>query len=77
MNWQLIKTAPKDGTKVLVFDGVDIYVASWEDTSNGPLPHTHFEWVFASVITDYNDYLVVFYPTHWMPLPPLPIMEGE
>jgi Protein of unknown function (DUF551) len=71
MNWQLIETAPKDGTEILVVgilcgeifgkkDDVTIGKCSW----NGE------EWLCTDA-----DYYVPWYEnvTHWMPLPPLPI----
>lgn len=57
MNWQLIETAPKDGTRILVCRAdrfpKNTYVARWHEDvwSIGPLG----EWRA--------------YPTHWMPLP--------
>jgi hypothetical protein len=69
MNWQPIETAPKDGTRVLVYNG-DIYVAAWEDSSMSL--KIKKGWVYACVATNWNYYEVVYEPTHWMPLPNSP-----
>ena len=65
MNWQPIETAPKDGTKILIYDvHALICVCSWEAV---PFYGTDddFGWV-----SDESD--AEIYPTHWMPLPPFP-----
>ena len=72
MKWKPIKTAPKDGTEILLFDGHNMRVASWKDTLMiGGL--TSFEWVYAEIIEDWPDCLTVDKPTHWRPkpLPPM------
>jgi hypothetical protein len=73
MEWQTIETAPKDGTRILLFDGADMYVAAWEDSSMS-INETK-NWVYAVVSTDWNYYEVVYNPTHWMPLPEFPISK--
>jgi len=63
MKWQPIETAPKDGTRYLIFQpyggGFDIYEACYVggyESGN----------VWFSKGRD------VYNPTHWMPLPPPP-----
>lgn len=56
MTWQLIDTAPKDGTDVLLSDQHNIHIAYW-DLGNS-------WWSI--------DGYVFEEPTHWMPLPELP-----
>ena len=80
MEWQLIETAPKDGTAVLVHrisspprlcDETNTYVASWwatEDGSDGC-------WVcFMDAIQDPE---CPIKPTHWRPLPAPPKPGSE
>lgn len=61
MEWQLIETAPKDGTHVLVFMYGDMTTAYWDGetwelsiASDGPVESNEVN------------------PTHWMPLPTPP-----
>lgn len=63
--WRLIKTAPKDGTAILVSDGLN--------------PATAVCWIaryklWAMLGIDGQS---VDGPTHWMPLPELPSKEGH
>jgi hypothetical protein len=68
MNWQPIDTAPKDGTKILVFDGVDMTTVRWMDGRSEWWPG---EWQL--VCAGMNAEECEFYkPTHWMPLPEPP-----
>jgi len=59
--WQPIKTAPKDGTKILVYDGFDITTVYW-GMSNWNLVVTE-DWATSSLFED---------ATHWMLLPVVP-----
>lgn len=56
--WQPIETAPKDGTKILVYCGAtsipEVFVAKW-------LVKSAF-WIVCFTDMDCK-------PTHWMPLP--------
>ena len=58
MEWQPIETAPKDGTRVLVYDKADdeILVCYWYDK---------WELVYGGYVPDES-------VTHWMPLPEAP-----
>lgn len=72
MTWQPIETAPKDGTKVLIYgtqwlfdwqgdsDGPRIAVCSYDGEEGWDICHT----------TYYSTTCVN--PTHWMPLPEFP-----
>ena len=60
MEWQLIETAPKDGTPVLLFYTGLMYVAQW-------VPESEFGPVWCSV-----DATMILNPSHWMPLPEPP-----
>jgi hypothetical protein len=73
MEWLPIKTAPTDGTRILLFDGFEMYVAAWGICDM----RGNTGWVYAECITDMNNYEKVYYPTHWMTLPERPITNGE
>ena len=59
--WQPIETAPKDGTKVLAYDGFDCVVMHWNFASG--------DWYTESICCEEF--------THWMPLPDPPTPEGS
>ena len=73
MEWQLIETAPKDGTAVLVFPptwgGISASIAAWEEDVYAKKPRPYWKRFDAlgraSLSRDKP-------PTHWMPLPPHP-----
>ena len=63
-NWQPIKTAPKDGTEVLLSSSDGILVAFWSEVGGywaTPRRKGEAEWVPA--------------PSHWMSLPEPPTKE--
>lgn len=71
MNWQPIETAPKDGTRILLFVGGSmIVVGQWDSDRNAAKPKPYWD----------NDLRYVFGKTHarsvpithWMPLPKPP-----
>jgi len=72
MEWQPIETAPKDGSVVLLYRGLNV-VAGWF------VRGADYEWYFVDDTRldeheniDPNAYVRDFPPTHWMPLPPPP-----
>lgn len=78
--WQPIETAPTDGTWVLTSDGKHIWSNRW-------IRETTEYWETVSRDTkklrreesgrwdEWPD--AAEYPTHWMPLPPLPTPPAE
>ena len=64
MAWLPIETAPKDGTKLLVFDGGKITTAYWDGDS----------WELVVPSEGYRDSDTV-YAKFWMPLPEAPNVE--
>ena len=82
MAWQLIETAPKDGTTVLLyiahlsheipiagyFHGRDYYEREYDDPE-----YMEAGWYVSYGYDDWHGaHDVTFEPTHWMPLPPQP-----
>ena len=65
MEWQLIETAPKDGTPIIVYPNID--VTFWGYTKDDSDP---YGWVgsYSYTTDDFN----TLSPTHWMPLPAPP-----
>ena len=62
MNWQPIETAPKDGTRILVNDGCDCFVAWWDNY--------YKEFVIGSYCDDNGgDLIEVNKIVEWQPLP--------
>ena len=79
MEWQLIETAPRDGTWMLLTGGECSYdevskakkrpvVGQWTTYRNGRKVNGHwqFAWYDGGYYGEYKN------PTHWMPLPPPP-----
>lgn len=71
--WQPIDSAPKDGTRILVFEGAGspvcgkVYVGFWyEGDEQASLPYSDKCW------SDTADPSYERSPTHWMPLPEPP-----
>lgn len=62
--WQPIETAPRDGTRILGAEGINVEVI-YNAKGSG--------WFNQS--TEYS-FWKVFPPTHWMPLPATPIQES-
>lgn len=82
-DWRPIETAPKDGTRIILTDGRAVEVGCFAPDVHGD----DFPWVF---VDDYSGCdLVTGYAgvsanawkdgtvSHWQPLPPPPIIEGE
>lgn len=71
--WQPIKTAPKDGTKVLAFEQSKYYpifhVASWNKDD-------HF-WFVARKGEGYEEQIITIHPSHWQPLPQPPEVKND
>lgn len=68
MNWQPIETAPKDGTRILVNDGCDCYVAWW--LANDKYNKWQDYWVCGvDGSSGFNYALTVDDAIEWQPLP--------
>lgn len=86
-DWQPIETAPKDGTKILIWrDGWDYAPVAWRDAIDCD-EGSFGAWVFADHLClgvgdgclGWNEDIEDGHmPTHWMPLPAAPRHEpGE
>jgi hypothetical protein len=85
-DWQPIDTAPKDGSRVLVFNGKYVILAYygnariWDEDNDKILDedeedYCRSHWVIHEVEDDYyysSHLLGENEPTHWMPLPEPP-----
>lgn len=69
MEWQPISTAPKDDTRILVFDR-DVFIASWRKDEKTK----EFHWLVSEADDDVcsTPAGMLVRPSHWMPLPPPP-----
>lgn len=67
MNWQPIETAPKDGTRILIFNGntLSAYWYKFVSKQGG-------SWQLTEAGGYAGDGDLSSEPTHWMPLPEAP-----
>ena len=72
MNWQPIETAPKDGTRIIIFEDGCVRISRWyvHYMNGAPNPHRAPEW--KQDVMYGHDYYGPIKPTHWMPLPKPP-----
>ena len=76
MEWQPIETAPKDGTKILVFTAMgEIEMSEWYVSKNYRYDHIEGD-VYKKVLDEEVGLWNSNYPTHWMPLPKPPSAES-
>lgn len=66
--WRPIETAPKDGTRVLVFDPIHGQRAASLMTS---IEDRDEQWVYARILGS-DAVAFICHPTHWRPLPAPP-----
>ena len=78
--WQPIKTAPKDGTRVLIVADGNVEIAAWHKAYREEgLPahwlidqHNDYEFCTIAVERRFSDSVSAPLATHWMPLPEPP-----
>ena len=70
MNWQPIATAPKDGTRILIWDGI-VHIAYWSERASFGGEHYDGKpgWQIFCVDGDEHYSIATNNTTHWMPLP--------
>lgn len=80
-DWQPIATAPKDGTRVLVWKA-SVFLAHWElDFSTewdeeAEVSKSRGAWTDGTVKSwNYQEEQEIENPTHWMPLPDPPAQD--
>jgi hypothetical protein len=70
--WQAIETAPKDGTRILLFiPGVGVEIGYWLDTETvryGKVEYSTKKWTWNADLFGFK----TAQPAHWMPLPKPP-----
>ena len=69
-DWQPIETAPKDGTRILLWDTDEVVIAKWDDISMGGAEG--WQIAVVNMLSGLKHYEAAFNPTHWMPLPEPP-----
>lgn len=69
-DWKPIETAPKDGTRILLFQRGKVVCGSWDEQplNSKPKPFWSHDRIRVFGVTDARENP----PTHWMPLPPPP-----
>lgn len=72
--WQPIETAPKDGSKILIFCDGKVLMTSWYVHYSGGQPSRtrEPEWEQSEMYGGFGGYMGPLRPTHWMPLPEPP-----
>jgi hypothetical protein len=70
MQWQLLETAPQEGTKLLLWARFDTPADAAASVVIGRYDYS-FGWVTAS------PGVIPIVPTHWMPLPEAPLGTHE
>lgn len=71
MTWEPIETAPKDGTRILVFDH-GVWPAHWTEECEKGNGESGPGWQIYECEMDAWYALAADTPTHWMPLPSPP-----
>ncbi len=76
--WKSIKTAPKDGTPILVWDNEGIALVEWRKFRyHYPGCRSSYAWCLPQSDQDeQGGCATVDSPTHWMPLPKPPKHKG-
>jgi hypothetical protein len=69
MEWQPIKTAPRDGTYIIASDGNVTTITTWGKTSHVPI----YGWLLVAWGDPQDADLLRQNLTHWMPLPAPPV----
>lgn len=73
MKWRPIETAPKNGNTIILGNATEVSFGQWDEAPRmqgdtyGPC------WMSDICEDNWYSYALHFTPTHWMPLPPLPL----
>lgn len=74
-DWQPIQTAPKDGTQILITNGIDVCTARYRisnEYNDRPFFCTTANNEYFNIGTYYRGLYQYINATHWMPLPKPP-----
>lgn len=70
MTWNTIDTAPRNGRRILVWDGINVVVAEYRtEMFVGNQRSDTKHWIQIDTYQDEMGGEVLLDPTHWMPLP--------
>ncbi len=73
MKWQPIETAPKDGTRILIFDDHGVqFIAKWSDEAEHGYDMRAPGWQIHYCHEDLWYSAATNTASHWMPLPDPP-----
>ena len=71
-DWRLIETAPKDGTRILIYDRGRINIAFWDENAELGENENAPGWQIFSCENDVYYSTASKTATHWMHLPEAP-----
>ena len=73
--WRSMETAPKDGTAILAAcpSANNIFIAAWRTWHYDLLREDVTTWWSNGAKNSYQPDQLILEPTHWMPLPDLPV----
>ncbi len=70
--WRSMESAPKDGRRILIWDGEATYAARWETKFSVDAKGYRAAWTDDAVVSFGMEETAEYKPTAWMPLPEPP-----
>jgi hypothetical protein len=71
--WEPMKSAPQDGTRIIVLEGTDIWICSWD----GVRRTFHDDGTCTIVEYGWTDGMHHLHPDGWVPIPKTTKIEGQ